>query len=260
MASDASSDCDALVRQRGDIDLARVGDRSQPRKLAQFVDGREMLLHAAAIAILVRRAQIGDDVALTQLLRKLAALIECGGQREEFRGFRVLQLFEWNSANRIEIRTCFARSRTFGDGGRRHHGKRNEPKISRRCAHTLPHTHALARCHQGSRYRSAKRSGSPCHQPCQAAARSPAEEIPQSVPLLDMLAPQSIANGHNACGETARRVDCRREVAGLSQPSVGAAFNLMPPLATDAPCTISSAIGNAQSNPQLAEQSETDAF
>jgi hypothetical protein len=63
-----------------------------------------MLPHAPAVAILVRGAQIGDDVALTQILRQLGVLIERGGQRERLPGLRILQRLEWNPTARVQIR------------------------------------------------------------------------------------------------------------------------------------------------------------
>ena len=60
----------------------------------------------------------------------------------------------------------------LGNGGRRHDGKRNDPKISRRCAHTLPHTHALACHHKARRYRAAN-AGSLCQPALPSGCQKP---------------------------------------------------------------------------------------
>ena len=78
---------DGQARQCGDIHRARGRNRSQPREFGQLAHGREILRDAPAVAVLIRRIQVGDDVSVAQVLRKLGVLVERGGQREGFPRF-----------------------------------------------------------------------------------------------------------------------------------------------------------------------------
>jgi len=51
--------------------------------------------------VFIRRIQIGDDIALTQILCELGVLVEQSGKRERFPGFRILQRFKGNPTTRV---------------------------------------------------------------------------------------------------------------------------------------------------------------
>ena len=109
---------------------ARRRNRPQPRELAQLAHRREVFLHSAAVAIFIRRIQIGDEVPLTQILCELGLLVEQSGKRERLSGFRILQRFKWDPTARVYIGifSCRGGRCAFRADGRTDNSERYDPK------------------------------------------------------------------------------------------------------------------------------------
>jgi hypothetical protein len=71
----SQDDLRVFLRERDEIGVARSGDRAETREFTEIIDAGKVLLHAAAETLLVRRIEVGDDVAIAQMRRKLVVVV-----------------------------------------------------------------------------------------------------------------------------------------------------------------------------------------